>query len=157
KLTLYQPGIRSSYVHSYFGGIEHQFTPALAVELNALGSLGRKGITTDIVNRFGFTEFNSDFRGIYYRANQGCSAYHALTAVARFRSRRGQFQLAYTWSHSIDNQSEPLSGDFYDLSATKEIPPVSGSVGFRREFDSAGDRGSSDFDQRHTLVVFSVW
>jgi hypothetical protein len=28
---------------------------------------------------------------------------------------------------------------------------------FSRQFDSRGDRGNSDFDQRHNLVFFSIW
>ena len=51
----------------------------------------------------------------------------------------------YTWSHSIDNQSDPLVADFFDLSFTA-IDNSSGleqRLAFARQFDSNGDRGNS--------------
>src|SRR6185436_3332347 len=124
------------------------------VEVNTLGALGRKLITTDSINRpFSVRPdslSNPDGRlypalpPISYRANQGASNYHALAATARYRF----LHVAYTWSHSIDNQSEPLAGDFFDLSFTR-ITSGSGRAAistFSRQFDSRIDRGSSDFD-----------
>ena len=59
----------------------------------------------------------------------------------------------------IDNQSDPLLGDFFDLSfvniTTAGASPT--QAAFTRQFDSAGDRASSDFDQRHNLVFYSWW
>ncbi len=172
-LTLIQPGLRDAHVQSYFLGLQHRLGEAWAVEVNTLGSLGRKLITTDAINR-SFShpidlDRNPDGRlnpalpPISYRANQGSSNYHALTAVARYRPagalRRGQFQLAYTWSHSIDNQSEALAGDFFDLSFTRVTAGAGRAAisAFSRQFDSRIDRGSSDFDQRQNLVFFSIW
>ena len=47
-----------------------------------------------------------------YRSNSGSSSYMSLTASARYRISRSQVQVAYTYGHSIDNQSEPLLGEF---------------------------------------------
>ena len=58
-----------------------------------------------------------------YRAGQGSSSYYALTAVSRYRTGRALLQLSYTWGHTIDNQSDPLLGDFFDLSFTRVRPP----------------------------------
>jgi hypothetical protein len=61
-------------------------------------------------------------------------------------------------SHSIDNQSSPLAGDFFDLafvrltSGTGYLAPAA----FTIEGDSSGDRGNSDFDQRQNLVVSAI-
>jgi hypothetical protein len=67
--------------------------------------------------------------------------------------------VAYTWSHSIDNQSDPLAGDFFDLNFASLVPSAyAPSVGtFSRQFDSRSDKGSSDFDQRQNLVFYSIW
>ena len=168
KLTMYQPGMRTPYVHSYFFGLQRRVTDALVVEANALGSLGRKLIATDIVNRqFSnlpatvpnrFARYNAALPDISYRSNQGGSDYNALTVIARYRTRVAQFQVAYTWSHTIDNQSEPLAGDFFDLNFTgRSSQTAPGIAAFSRQFDSRADRGSSDFDQRHNLVGYAIW
>src|SRR5262249_36371458 len=50
-MLLYQPGIRDPYTQSYFAGFSSTFHDYWAWEANALGSLGRKLITTDQINR----------------------------------------------------------------------------------------------------------
>ena len=78
---------------------------------------------------------------------------------ARYRSSRAQLHVAYTWSHNIDNQSEPLAGDFYDLLPTRPGASVGASLPatFSDPNNSRADRGNSDFDQRHNLVAFGIW
>ncbi len=69
--------------------------------------------------------------------NRGQSRYHALQAQYRRPMARGLEALAsYSWSHSIDNSSSDalLHRAGLNLSA-------------------AGDRGSSDFDARHTFTA----
>ena len=162
NLTLYDQDSRNAYVQSYFLGVQRQVTDNWTIEVNVLGSLGRKLIVSDIVNRpysDGFFRFNENLDNITYRTGQGLSNYHALTAVARYRAGRKQFQLAYTWSHAIDEQSEPLARDFFDLLFTKIGGDTSRTefAAFSRQFDTRIDRGNSDFDQRHNLVFFSIW
>jgi hypothetical protein len=154
--ALLQPGLRSAYAQNYFLGVTRRVGDAWSIEVNGIGSQGRKLVTTDLVNR------NPALRAprlISYRANQGLSGYHGLTASLRHRGTRGQLQASYTWSHAIDLQSEPLAGDFFDLSFARisAEPRRTGIAAFSRELDSRGDRGSSDFDQRHNLVLYSVW
>ncbi len=168
RLTLLDPSLRYGYAQNYLLGVQRELAPNWTLEVNTLGSLGRSLITTDIVNRqfsLPFSaespqgRFNSDLPDISYRANQGLSSYHALTAVARYRARQGALQVAYTWSHAIDNQSDPLIGDFFDLSfaGTGAAATTSSVASFARQFDSGTDRGNADFDQRHNLVFFSNW
>jgi hypothetical protein len=166
EVTLYQPGLRDGYVQSYFLGLQRQLSRDLTVEVNTLGSAGRKLITTDVINRnlsvplaarpFSNLQgrFNPSVADVSYRSNQGGSSYNALTAVVRYRARRTQARVAYTWSHAIDNQSEPLAGEFFDLSFTQAAGGISGlnRAAFSRQFDSRGDRGNSDFDQAHNLT-----
>src|SRR5262249_7825679 len=125
------------------------------------GSLGRKLITTDILNRNG--DSNPELPAITYLSNQGLSDYYSLNLVTRWRLRRGFLQTAYTWSHAIDLQSDPLAGDFFNLEFVN-IGPAPGqpqtapnSAAFSTPNNSRGDRGSADFDQRHGFVVYSHW
>ena len=172
RITFYQPSIRSPYVENYFIGLQRQVTNTLTVSANGLGSLGRRLITTDILNRNPFPSapgpldfYRPDLPQLYYRANQGASSYYGLTVTAQWRVPRGQFHIAWTWSHSIDNQSEPLTNDYYNLDYFGIIPAPTTTGGtftrtggtFTRQFDSTADRGDSDFDQRHNLVFFSIW
>lgn len=155
-LTLLRGDLKNPYVHSFFLGVQQRVAENWSIEANTQGSLGRRLITTDAVNR---GADNPNLPYIYYRANQGLSNFNALTVAARYRGSRGQFHLAYTWSHTIDNQSEPLAGDFLDLSFSRVTSASSrpNIAAFQREFDSRGDRGNSDFDQRHNLVFYSIW
>ena len=160
-LTLMQPDLRSAYIHSYFFGISQQFGSSWSIEVNTVGSLGRKLITTDLLNRGpNTTVFPLTSVGpISYRANQGTSNYNGLTALTRYQNRFGLMHVAYTLSHSIDNQSEVLRSDYFDLNPTR-ITTAATRVefsAFSREFDSSVDRGNSDFDQRHSFIVFSIW
>jgi len=114
-LTLVDPGLRNGYAHSYFAGVQQRIRDNLVAEVNGLGSYGRQLITTDVINRDFSTpagRYNPNLPDIAYRANQGFSDYNALTAMVRYRTSRGMIQGSYTWSHSIDNQSDPLIGDF---------------------------------------------
>ncbi len=162
-LTLVAQGLSNGRANSYFAGVQHRLMGDLTIELNGLGAYGRNLITTDVVNRE-FTTFdggrtNSAFPNINYRANQGLSGYNAFTAVARYRWSRGFVQGSYTWSHYIDNQSDPLVGDFFDLSFTAISAGADsgGRAAFTQQFNPDADKGNSDFDQRHNLVMFSHW
>jgi hypothetical protein len=165
--TLFQPGLRNGYVQSFFLGIKQQWTENFTLEVNGLGSLGRELLTTDVVNRefsfpgtfqnlFGY--LNPSLPSIAYRANQGFSDYYAMTVVGRYRTARSLLQASYTWSKVIDNQSDPLVGDFFDLSFTAATAPTNtpAEAAFRTQFDSRGDRALANFDQRQNLVLFWV-
>ncbi len=161
-LTIVDPGLRNGYTHSYFTGIQERVTDHLTLEVNGLGSYGRRLITTDIVNRDFSTltgRYNSSLPDIAYRAAQGYSDYNALTALLRYQTKRGIVQGGYTWSHTEDNQSDPLLGDFFNLNFTSinGSTPSSGRAAFSEQFNPHADFGNSDFDQRHNLVISSYW
>lgn len=163
SLTLMDPNLRNGYAQSFFFGVQHQLTSNWSLEVNMLGALGRRLITTDIVNRefsttTGTGRYNEALPDIAWRSGQGSSDYNALTALAHYRGTWAEFQASYTWSHSIDNQSDPLLGDFFDLNFTR-VGASSGASQistFAQQFNSSGDRGNSDFDQRQNLVFLSV-
>jgi hypothetical protein len=148
--------LRTPYVQSWFVGFQQSASRKLYFEVSHAGALGRKLITTDWLNRDGAWP-NLD--QVLYRSNSGSSSYLALSALAQYRTGHLQLQAAYTYSHSIDNQSDPLLGDFFDL---EYIEPTQQSgrnniSAFTVQGNSRIDRGSSDFDQRQNLVFFSIW
>jgi hypothetical protein len=161
KMTLFDPNFRDGYAQTFFVGVEQRITKDLTLAVNGMGSLGRRLVTTDIINR-SFTIGNGRLDSkittdISYRAPQGSSHYTAATVLVRGRSGLGQWQAAYTWGRAIDNQSEALSADDFNLSYTGLTPPGSSVASFSKQFDSSSDRGNSDFDQRHNFVFYSIW
>jgi hypothetical protein len=161
-LTLVDPKLKNGKAYIYFAGVQQQITNNLTAEVNGLGTYGRNLITTDIINRgfsVGDQPYNPALPSINYRSNQGFSDYNALTAVVRYRASRGILQASYTWSHYIDNQSDSLVGDFFDLSFTAigQGPQTIGHAAFSQQFNYLADKGNSDYDQRHNLVLFGYW
>jgi outer membrane receptor protein involved in Fe transport len=78
----------------------------------------------------------------------GNSYYNALAVQLRKRmSRSLEGSVAYTWSHAIDyNQGSGSNNIFFDRGPTSVF-----------NGDYRGEKGSSVFDQRHRLVVSSIW
>ena len=166
-LGLYQPGIRTPYVNSVFFGLQRRISESFLAEIDYAGSFGRKLISTDLVNRQRTLcnvpgaacrpdpEIDNDMD---YRANQGSSRYEALVSSLRIRYRFGEARVSYTYSHAIDNQSDPLTGL---LSSNLEVTNISAApieirpAGFTRQFDSSVDMGSANFDQRQSFVFYS--
>ena len=154
--------LRTPYVQSWFAGMQRRVAQNVTAEVNYMGAVGRKLITTDLVNRLNSAgpdlRYKQSLGDLLLRSNSGASSYEALTAVLRYRGKRSQAQVAYTWSHSLDNQSEPLLGDFFNLNSIAHqsggLRP--GLASFLQQTNSSLDRGSSDFDQRHNLVFFSI-
>jgi hypothetical protein len=153
NITWVDSGLRNAYVQNFFLGLQHQVARTLTVEVNGTGALGRRLLTTDMLNR-GFAD-NPALPVILYRANQGSSDYSALQVLARYRTPAVQFQAAYTWSHSIDNQSTPLAGDFFDLAFVRLTSgqAYEAPAAFTLQGNSRADRGNSDFDQRQNVVL----
>jgi len=161
NLTAFQPHLHNGYAEDFFLGIQAEPISGWSVELNGAGSLGRRLVTSDVINRNSLV--NESLPAIAYLSNQGLSDYYSLNVVTRWRLRHGFLQAAYTWSHAIDIQSDPLAGDFFNLDFVN-IGPAPGSspvapngAAFSTPNDSRGDRANADFDQRQTLVFFSWW
>jgi hypothetical protein len=170
-LTMFQGNWKTGYAMTDFLGIQREIGETWSVEVGGIGSLDRHLLTTDQINRpfsiaasaAGPDNFNRGYNPnlpmIAYRGSQGSSSYNALTAVARYHANGRSLYVAYTWSHSIDNQSDPLAGDFFDLNFASLVPaaPAPAAGTFSRQFDSRSDKASSDFDQRQNLVFYSIW
>src|SRR6185503_11786363 len=84
---------------------------------------------------------NANFTDLYVTRNASVSDYHALQVQFNRRLSRGLQALAsYTWSHSIDTVS--LESSLNVLST---------------RYDPSRDRGSSDFDIRHTFSAAATY
>ncbi|MDE3195131.1 MAG: hypothetical protein KGN84_02225, partial [Acidobacteriota bacterium] len=156
----------NGYSESSFLGVQQQVGDNTIIEVNGTSALGRRLITTDVVNRaftvpspLGAVRPNESLPDISWRSSQGISDYYALSAMVRHRIRTLMLQASYTWSHSIDNQSDPLLGDFFDLNFSSIA--ASGQTGprsaFTQQYNSQADRASSQFDQRHNLFLLGIW
>jgi hypothetical protein len=163
NLTLFDGNLKNGYTQTSFLGVQRQLGENVTIEVNGTSALARDLITTDLVNRqftttFGFGYPNSNLPLISWRSSQGLSDYYALSTLVRYRVGTLMLQGAYTWSHSIDNQSDPLTGDFFNLSFSSITSGSSGPIAtFNRQYDSNGDRGNSEFDQRQNLFLIGIW
>ena len=94
-----------------------------------------------------------------WRSSQGNSDYTALSAIVKYHWRTLLLQASYTWSHAIDDQSDPLNGDFFNLDFTAITNASSNTLrsSFAQQFNNNGDRGNSDFDQRQNLFLLGIW
>ena len=110
--------------------IERDFGKADVLTLTYLGAAGRKLMRQDI-----YIAPNPEFTGEFdLMRNDADSNYQALQAQYRHRFSHGlQTLLSYTWAHSIDD----ASSDAYFVNL--------------RPGDSPSERGSSDYDIRHTV------
>jgi hypothetical protein len=83
---------------------------------------------------------------VFLNRNAGDSNYHSFQASFQRRMSRGiQIMSAYTWSKSIDNASDEVTG----------LLPVAGIPGV--PYDLRQERGVSDFDVPHSFATAVSW
>ena len=157
----FSSNLNTPFVRSYSLGLRRELSEAWQVDTALIGASGRSLLTTDKYNR-NFSEEtgrrNPLLPVINYRANQGVSDFHAFSLRTRYRKDRWTAQASYTWSHAIDNQSDALSGDFFDLSFSRQNfqANAAGAAAFSIQGDGRGDRATADFDQRHNLAAWCI-
>jgi len=134
--------------------LEHQLDAATSFSLAYVGDKGTHLVTYFNYNRQVYavpacgasnpTGCNFPALGsINTQATIGDSTYNALQASLNRRFSHGlQFDAAYTWSHALDN-----SPDAFDS--------YSGNVVDYR--DLAAEKGSSNYDMRHRLVLNGLY
>jgi carboxypeptidase family protein/TonB-dependent receptor-like protein len=118
-------------------------TTALSCK-QANGSINITGSTGDNLDARVPTLFLglANSRG-FFQENSSASTYHSLQATLSHQWANGlYFQGAYTFSKSIDNGSGSVFGD-----------ELNGLTQFGDLFNVRSNRGISDFDRRHRLVV----
>jgi hypothetical protein len=142
--------LRTPYAQNWYIGIQQSITPNFVAEIGHTGSVGRKLISRDNLNR---ASENSQIGNDTFLSNADNSTYLALDVGLRRRFSKGvQFQISYTYSHAIDNQSDLFEGAV--------IGPGSQDFAlttFTSQLDPKADRGNANFDQRHNLVLNAIW
>lgn len=139
------------YVMEFNAGVQQQLSNSLVLDLDYMGSLGRRQYINPTAN----TAVNPGpgslvSRGqpypqygggpVSFEWNDGPSSYNALQAKLRKSVSNGlMFLASYTWSKSMDVQSDPYGSgvqDFYDMHP---------------------DWGPSNYDIRHMFTLSGVY
>ncbi len=160
-LRAVDPNIKNAYAHSWSFSIERQLSKDAIFGLDYSGSAGENLYTIDRLNLPGSapvyagitteSRINPQYSTINYRTNGGNSIYNGLNTRFELRNFR-QYGLTlranYTWSHSIDDASSTFTAsDNLAVANLGLLDPLHPSL----------DRGDSDFDVRHRVVVAAVW
>ncbi len=141
----FDPNLRLPRSYQWNVALEKSFGAKQVVSATYVGQAGRGLLRKEVLLQPN-SNFASDFQLAMNNAN---SDYHALQLQYRSSlSRTLQMLLNYTWSHSLDNSSDDTAN------------AVSHTV-----ISAQSDRGSSDFDVRHsfsgglsyTVPTAAVW
>ncbi len=149
------PDLRDGYVQQFNLNVQQQFGQDMSLQVGYVGRVGHAQTGTRETNAAvfgpGATAGNAQQRRPYFPAyyasiatlfSDGNTNYHSLQATFDKRfSRNYTFQVAYTFSKSIDERSAGFGGP--------AGPP--NPIDYR-----AGERGRSDYDQRHLLRMNAV-
>lgn len=169
------PSMRTPYVENAFFGIQRELSPSMVLEVNWVGTFGKKLFWAENPNRVvngrargpildpcsGQTVsstplVNPCFGTLRTWKNSVNSSYNALqVSVIRKMSRGLAFTSAYTWSHTLDFRSSwhGLTGG----GSATEVNPF-GSSGYSMDPNNISlERGNSLFDLRHRWVTSLVW
>jgi outer membrane receptor protein involved in Fe transport len=148
------PEFDNAYVQSWNLNVQHEVMPGLGVTVGYFGSKGTHLRLTRNINQFvnGVRPYpalspnsqilpSTPIGNITEREGTGNSSYNALWVTAIKRLSRGlQFNASYTWSKSIDYNSQSSQG-----------------VTVQDSYNLRGDRGLSDFDARHRFVINMIY
>ncbi len=153
------PNFDNAYVQSWNLNVQREIRPSLAV---SAGYFASKGTHLRLTRNLNQTFLNAALNpvrpfptvsssspiapnvpmlNITFREGTGNSSYNALWVTATKRLSRGlQFNASYTFSKSIDYNSQSSQG-----------------VTVQDSNNLLGDRGLSDFDARHRFVVSGLY
>jgi len=168
-------GLRTPYVENGFFGIQRELTPSMALEVNWVGTFGKKLFWAENPNRVvngrsrasvinpcdgseaaPTTLVNPCFGTLRTWKNSVTSNYNALQVSLNRKMSRGlAANIAYTWGHTLDFRSSwhALTGGG---SATEANPY--GSSGYSYDPNKIFlEYGNALFDIRHRFSASVVW
>jgi hypothetical protein len=135
--------VPTPYVYTYSLQGQYSLPANLTATLGYQGSAGRKLMR--LVNQRIVLPGPGNFwaSGVFFPTPDTNSSYNALLATLNRRFARGfQFDVNYRWAKSIDIVSNEAP-----TSATNPTYP----------YDVREERGPSDYDVRHNLVISGLW
>ncbi len=140
--------IPGACVQSANPNLDFNCTAFLAVNFQDLLQTGRSADLVQAMYSNGFLRPNvglsAQFASNPYITNLGYSNYHGMLVSLQKRFSKGfEFDLNYTWSHSIDNQSSVVN------------TVTGGYLCDIRDVNAC--RGNSDFDIRHLANFNGIW
>jgi hypothetical protein len=152
-LQAVDPTIRAPFNSQWSLTIQRRLPGDWLAEVAYLGNAGRKLLLRNEINRYSgdradgtVDRVHQSFGSIIWGSNAISSNYHAFTAQATKRfSRSYMAQAAYTFSRSIDSDSEPFGGGAGELQGTMEVSNV------------RLDRGLSAYDATHRIAANFIW
>ena len=173
-------GLRNPYVESGFLGIQRELTPSIVLEVNWVGTFGKKLFWAEnpnrVVNGFARTTLvnpctgedlsspdgvgtavvNPCFGTMRTWKNSVNSNYNALQVTLTRKMTRGlAFTSAYTWSHSLDFRS---SWHALSSGGSADWQNSYGSSGYSMDPNNIGlEYGNSNFDIRQRWAASVVW
>jgi hypothetical protein len=148
------PNDRNQYSQTWSLSVQKGLSNSLMIETAYVGTSGSHLLMTSNINAAlpGTTNpvtrqpFGSSLGEIRQVSNGAHSIYHGLQSKIEKRFSNGLYFLAsYTWSKSIDNQSNGTD----DSAASGQYPQDPRNV--------ALDRGLSSFDRTHRFIGSAVW
>ncbi|MBS1828566.1 MAG: TonB-dependent receptor [Acidobacteria bacterium] len=126
------PGLQLPRIRQWSFSVERSFLNSNAFSVSYTGSEGVNLLRREL----GGPESTESHR-LILATNHGSAVYHGLQAQVRRRFATGwQGQAGYAWGHSIDNSSSDSALHYAERGIT-----------------AARDRGSSDFDVRHSFTA----
>jgi hypothetical protein len=126
--------LQAPRVFQYGAAVERMFGPGQSLTVGYTGTKGDRLLRTEMQPSY------SDAYDLLSKSTNGASSdYNGLQVQFRKRlSTALQTQLSYTWAHSIDSASSDMGGGFATLYGDSE-------------------RGSSDYDIRHSITFSGSW
>jgi outer membrane receptor protein involved in Fe transport len=152
-LQTVDPTLVAPYTWQWFLSVQRRLPGQWVAEMSYLGNAGRKLLLRNEINRVSgdradglVDRVNRSFGSIVHGTNAISSMYHglAMQATKRF-SRNYTAQFAYTFSRSIDADSEPFGGGAGELQGVMEVSNV------------RLDRALSAFDANHRFTANFLW
>jgi hypothetical protein len=156
--SLFDPNIRNPYTERWSFGLQRELGWGTIMDLSYVGSVGHKLFQTldmnPIVNSATGARFVNAVGARSIRCSCANSNYHSLQLNVRRKYATtpvGSLLLegSYTFSHYVDQVSEVFATDS-TASSFQSLPQVLG-------FSPRVDRGDSDNDRRHRVVLDAVW